>query len=273
MIKYDCLKELSWEHAFSKEEAKELINEAHELGLKPIPMFNMFGHATASRVAYGKHVVLDQNPKLQYLFTPDGWAWNIASEKVYNLLSEIRKELYELFGETEYFHIGFDEAYYYTIHDKERSCLPEFLNRLTNDIVKEGYRPMLWMDMIIERSKFTGEYAAFGKDGEADILLKSLAPETVMVDWQYSVNKAPVKTSVYLKEKDSSKDLIIAPWYDKNNYTACIETIKDNGMFGIMTDEHIAWADPENHKVYHLYSGDVTGEALLAVARSIGEKP
>lgn len=234
MLKYDCLEELAWDNAFTKEQVKEIVAEAKELGIKLIPMFNMFGHATASRLLIGKHVVLDQNPLLDRLFTPDGWAWDITSDEVYDLLTQIRKEIYDLFGDTEYFHIGCDEAYYYTRCDELRAYLPGFLKRLTNDVVKEGYRPMMWMDMILERSKFPKGYYAFGKDDEADILLKSLAPETVMVDWQYNVLEAPVLSALYLKEKDPDKDLIIAPWYKEGNYNACIETARDNDMFGIM---------------------------------------
>lgn len=234
MLKYDCLKELAWENAFTKEQAKNLIREAKQLGIKPIPMFNMFGHATASRLNIGKHVVLDQNPSLQYLFTPDGWAWDITSKDAYQLLGEIRKELYEIFEDSEYFHIGCDEAYYYTINSEKRAYLPEYLKRLTNDIVNEGYRPMLWMDMILERSKFPKEYYAFGKDEEANLLLNSLAEDSVMVDWQYNIKEAPIKSSTYLKEKAPNKDLIIAPWYDPDNLTACINTVVQNNMFGIM---------------------------------------
>ena len=89
MLRYDCLKELSWPCAFSKEQMRELIQECRQLGMEPIPMSNQLGHATASRVCYGKHVVLDQNPKLQPLFTPDGWAWNIESDEAKKLLKNM----------------------------------------------------------------------------------------------------------------------------------------------------------------------------------------
>ena len=47
--------------------------------------------------------------------------------------------------------------------------------------------------------------------------------------------------------------------------------IEVNGMFGIMTSNHIVWADPETHRVFHLFSEDVTGDDLLQVAESISE--
>ncbi len=232
MVKYDCLKELAWENAFSKDEVRELINEARVFGMEPIPMFNMLGHATASRVISGKHVVLDQNPALSRLFTPDGWAWNIESEEVFELLKKIRFELYELFEGTEYFHIGCDEAYFFQFHDDARKTMPDYLKRLTDTIVNEGKKPMMWMDMVLEREKFSGEYAAFGNSGEAEKMLNAINPQTVMVDWQYDRKTAPIETSVYLKDK--GKELIIAPWLNRQNYDACIDTATENNLFGIM---------------------------------------
>jgi len=232
MLQYDCLKELAWPHAFSKAQAGELIRECRELGIEPIPMFNMFGHASGSRVRYGKHVVLDQNPTLQDYFTPDGWAWDITSPAVHTLFRQIRQELYDLFGPTEYFHIGCDEAYYYMRSDELRRQVPGFLGQLTAEVVSEGRKPMLWMDMILEEKDYPSEYYAFGKAGEGESFLKALAKETVMVDWQYNVKKAPVLSSVYLKDK--GHDLIVAPWLKRDNYTACINTVTEHGLFGVM---------------------------------------
>lgn len=47
------------------------------------------------------------------------------------------------------------------------------------------------------------------------------------------------------------------------------EEVEINGMFGIATGNHIAWADPETHRVFHLTSEDILGEELLKVAQSI----
>lgn len=42
-----------------------------------------------------------------------------------------------------------------------------------------------------------------------------------------------------------------------------------NGMFALITGNHIAWADPQRHVAYHLTSEDVLGDDLLEIARSI----
>lgn len=230
-LKYNCLKELAWENAFSKDDVKEFVKEARELGMEPIPMFNQLGHATGSRVCHGKHVVLEQNPRLQPLFTPDGWAWNINSAEVKKLLKDIRFELYELFGETEYIHIGCDEAYYYSSCAEERQKLPDFIKELTDTVVSEGKRPMIWMDMLLERWKYPDCYATCPAE-EVDSLINALNPETVMVDWQYNIKKSPIPTLEHLKT--SGFDVIGAPWYGRQNYIAHINTLTENNMFGIM---------------------------------------
>jgi hypothetical protein len=91
---------------------------------------------------------------LQHLFTPDGWAWDIESDAVNSLLKQVRQELYELFGEGEYMHIGCDEANYITRNAELRHKLPAYLAKLTNEVEAEGRRPMLWMDMLLEEKVF-----------------------------------------------------------------------------------------------------------------------
>ena len=231
MLKYDCMKELAWPNAFTKEQARELVDECRLLGMEPIPMFNQLGHATASRNCYGKHVVLDQNPCYEYLFTPDGWAWNIESEEVFALLKAVRKELYDVFGEGSYMHIGCDEAYYYSHDDDRRKNLPAYLKALTEEVEKEGRRPMLWMDMLLERDAFQDCYSAGFKD-EVEQIRSATARSSVFVDWQYGCKLNPIPSLVSLK--DSGHDCIGAPWEHEQNYTAHIQTVADHGLFGIM---------------------------------------
>lgn len=49
------------------------------------------------------------------------------------------------------------------------------------------------------------------------------------------------------------------------------DEVEINGMYGIASGNHIAWADPETHRVFHLTSEDILGDDLLKVAQSIVE--
>ena len=51
------------------------------------------------------------------------------------------------------------------------------------------------------------------------------------------------------------------------------EEIEVDGMFGLMTDEDITWADTKKDHVFHLYSKDVSSGELLKVAQSVRENP
>ena len=231
MLQYDCMKELAWPHAFTKAQVRDLIREARELGIEPVPMFNQLGHATGSRNCYGKHVVLEQDPTLQYLFTPDGWAWNIADPEVLDLLKQVRAELYELFGNGEFMHIGCDEAYYITKDPVLRAQLPQYLAKLTAQVEAEGRRPMLWMDMLLEADRFKDCYGS-GKADEVEAIRNATAPSSVFVDWQYGCTEVPIPSLQSLA--GCGHDCIGAPWENPGNYNAHIETIAQNNIYGIM---------------------------------------
>lgn len=232
MLQFDCLKELAWSQAFTKDQARELIDLCRELGMEPIPMFNQLGHASCARWCYGKHAVLDQNPKLQYLFRSDGWVWNISSPQVRQLMKQVRLELYDLFGPGSYIHVGCDEANF----DGQTLNLGTYLKLLTDEVAQEGRRPMIWMDMLLPRDTFgktSGQHYTATCDPQlAESLQAALHPQTVLVDWQYSVRTAPVESLLSLK--DNSRDVMGAPFFHNNNHKAMADTIAENGLFGIM---------------------------------------
>lgn len=143
-----------------------------------------------------------------YLFTPDGWAWNIESSQVRELLRRIRSELYELFGPGEYMHIGCDEAYYISRCPEIWKKLPQYLHDLTSDVRQESRRPMLWMDMLLEKDAFQDCYAG-GEKEEVEALRNACSESSVFVDWQYGCVEAPVPSLLSLK--DCGRDVMGAP--------------------------------------------------------------
>ena len=250
MLKYDCMKELAWSMAFSKEEIAPIIREARELGMEVIPMFNQWGHASAGRVALGKHVVLDQNPSLQSYFSEDGWCWDISKPKVRKLLRKIRYELIELCGEGEYFHIGCDEAYHFDYTDENLDYISGFINEIADEMRAEGRRVIVWGDMFLAHAEWHNkknkyECNAPSEEGARN-LLRRLHNSIVIADWQYECPEFPVETA-----KDFYSwgfDTLLCPWDRGNNQIrAVFKTVREWGLFGVI---HTTWHTLEHGMPY-----------------------
>ena len=241
MYKYDCLKELSWSHGYTKEEIKPIIKEANDMGLEIIPMFNHWGHATGSRVMHGKHVVLDQNPSLQTLFDDSGWCWAIEKPQVRQLLKNIRRELMDLCGEGKYFHVGCDEAYGFDYSEKNQKAICDFLNEVSEDCKLDGRRILVWGDMLITKNRdfeIDNSYICACPDKEKEeFFFNHLSKEIIIADWQYNVKQYPVESAKIFK--DAGFDVILCPWDRSNEATdACVETVKKENLYGLM---HTTW--------------------------------
>ena len=238
MLRYDCLKELAWGNAWPKDFAKGIVREIEDMGMEAAPIMNHLGHAAGCRVSGGKHVVLDQNPRLAALFSPDGWSWNILNPRARDLLKDVRRELYEVFPNARYFHLGCDEVYSYEKGDEDQRRMRSFLRSVIEEVQMEGVRPIIWGDMLLNAR-------ACGVDGghqpyvcgcdtpeHADKLIAAIPRDTVIADWHYDILQAPVKTSVYLKEKGF--DVLGAPWFEDANCRAHVDTAREHGLMGVM---------------------------------------
>jgi len=98
---------------------------------------------------------------------------------------------------------------------------------------------------------------------------------------KWYVNKAE-NTRIYFEYETYAIDTEMG--YENNAKTVCSfyipgsnaldgsflgDEIEVSGMYGLAIGNHIAWADPEKHVVYHLTSEDILDEELLKVAQSI----
>lgn len=237
--RFSALPELGWEGTFSFSDIRPIIDEARALGLTFIPMFNHLGHASQARARYGKHVVLDQAPEKALLFGSDGWTWNIRSPEVTGIFRGIREELLSLFGEGEYFHLGFDEAFTYEeeLSDVARNeLLLSYMNGLCDEICSLGRRPIIWGDMFLEHSRWQanppkgGRYSATGF-AEYKILSR-LDKRFIFADWQYYITEGAIETNAFFREQGF--DVIACPWNHYDNVGLTVNAAKTAGLYGMM---------------------------------------
>lgn len=236
-LRFDCMPELAWKNAFTKQQLRSVIREAGALGLEVIPMFNHLGHASGTSEHTGKHVVLDQNPRYGYMFSDGGWEWRTELAEVRRLLAEVRRELIQLCGKGSYFHIGCDEAY--TVGgDKARAqqCAA-YLNSVQAELRNEGRRAIMWGDMLLGREQHTvappEHYFANATGEVADTFLQALDREIVIADWQYNVKNRIWSTTRTLV--DAGFDVVCCPWFDCDNIRSAVNTALETGAFGVMS--------------------------------------
>lgn len=260
-LKFDALPELAWENACTKAEIKPIIDDAHGFGMEVIPMFNHLGHATQSRVKYGRHVVLDQNPKLQLLFEPDGWTWCLSNPSALKLLRSIRRELIELCGPGRYFHLGCDEAYSFATcplcsRKNGNELLLNYLNGLAEELKEQGRIPIIWGDALLDHDAWDSPYIATSRsDQRTHEILDKLDKSIIINDWQYNIYDGECKTFEHFKEKGFQ--VLVSPWLKTDNMKALTNTAINKGLHGVLLT---TWHALHEHINSILYSASIMWE-------------
>ncbi|MDO5581126.1 MAG: family 20 glycosylhydrolase [Planctomycetia bacterium] len=237
---YKALPEFAWaEYKIQEEDIRALVRLSKELGIRLIPQFNLFGHASASRGSTGKHVLLDFHPEFISLFEPDGWTWCLSNPETRKILDAIVLELMDLYDNPEYFHMGCDEASSAGTCKVCRSSdyneiLYNHLIHFRDLLAAKKARPMLWHDMLINSGdpRWRGYTACGGK--HTDQLTSRLPKDFIICDWQYS---APKKgdtwpTMDYFNEKGF--DLIACPWTNVPGIVSQAKKAAANKYMGVL---------------------------------------
>ena len=242
MLKLDTLKELSWPEAWSKADAGKLVAMARGMGMEVIPMFNCWGHATACRIKHGRHVVLDQNPKLAPLFEPDGWTWCLTNPRTLDLLRGVCDELSAFAGPGQYFHVGCDEAYSHATCDRCRQTdrvqlFADHVNNLAAHLEKRGRRAILWGDALLERGKWPAGFAANGSPTlPTHLAIDRISRKIIIADWHYDVTKGEVPTLSHFK--GHGFETLACPWNSPANIRTLANAAVANQSGFLMTTWH-----------------------------------
>ncbi len=263
MYRFECMPQLSWADAYTKEELQPVIRAGRAFGMQFIPMFNHMGHATSSRFKAGKNVLLDNAPEYEEYFEPGGWTWNVRLPAVRALLQSVREELCRVF-ESEYFHIGCDEVYIADGaddgFDKEQNDLfVEFVNSTAASLAAAGRKTMMWGDMFLDKTKFPPPYCSntscrcYDHDGN----IARIDPSIFIVDWQYNVGREMDGTVKYLAGKRNAATLLLAPWDGapgvsyEDHILGRAQLAAEHGLKGLMAT---TWNNIYNDPRYLIYA-------------------
>lgn len=232
--------ELCWkEFHTTPQEVKKLVALGKELGVTLIPFIPMFGHASGSREVTGKHTTLDLFPEYLPLFEPDGWVWCLSNPAVRKVLTEAVLEMYEVFDNPPYFHIGCDEAYEPA---QCRSCrradykklFMEHLLYFQKLLAERNCRIMMWHDMLIQKSnpRWKG-YTAVGNP-KTEGLLEQLPKDIVICDWQYGTPKENEQWPTMRFFKEQGFMVLACPWNKASGTFSLGKTVAEAKLDGML---------------------------------------
>lgn len=178
VFEYDC--RIKWDtwpgtarEQFTKQDIRELLDYAAELGFETIPLIQSLGHLEWA-LAKEQYADLREGEYIDEVCPLKP----AAAAKIKSWIDEVMQ-----LHPTSLLHIGADETWYLgscpecrkaAENDPERGRMGgyvDFISDICRYVVAKGARPMIWADM-------------FWRD-ERVFLAKSLPEETILVDWEY----------------------------------------------------------------------------------------
>lgn len=237
-LRHPCLKELAWPQAWTQAEAQELFALIRQQGMEPVPMFNIWGHATQSRIARGRHVVLDQNPSLAALFEPDGWTWCLSHPRVRDLIGEAVAFLCACAGPGSLCHIGCDEAHSHATCDTCRDSdavelLAGHINGVAGRLRTLGRRAIMWGDALLDEEAWKPPVVATSSAwNRTHPVVDRLDRSIIIADWHYDIFSGDFPTIAHFHRLGFQT--LACPWSDPRNIRVAARTAQAENALGLM---------------------------------------
>ncbi len=233
--------ETAYEHAYTPEQIRPLIQLGHALQLDMIPMLNSWGHASGMRSRSREHAVLDRYPQFKPLYEPDGWSFCLTNPDVCKHLFDRYDELLELFAPVKYFHVGMDEAWGHlgAVDAKDcrgenpREVLRQHLMKICDYFAKRKIRVIMWHDMFLQRN-----HPQLGRVSPANstpplnshLVLEQLPKDVIIAAWNYDSRDWPVPQ--YFQQKGFP--VLVCPWKSKANTISLVDSAKEHNLLGLL---------------------------------------
>ena len=251
--------ECGWqEKSVTPEEFRRLVRLGKALGVVLIPQLNIFGHASGARCGSGKHMLLDFHPEYQSLFEPDGWSWCISNPATRAYLTDLIREMLDIFDHPPYFHIGCDEAYNAGLcascRDQDYGViLKEYICHFRDLLAAEGARAMMWHDMLLDQADPRWRGYVVSGDMRTEALYRELPRDILICYWQYGypgTDGQPPAWEPVLFLRDTGFDVLVCPWVDRRTTQSYGNLVASERLAGMLAT---TWNINHSKNMYSIF--------------------
>jgi hexosaminidase len=160
---------------YTREEIREVIEYAHERGIRVVPEFDMPGHATAWFVGYPELASGAGPYKIEREWGVFDPAMDPTRESTYKFLQKLLGELTALFPD-QYFHIGGDE-----VNGKEWDANPKIQEFMHARGIKNDHDLQQYFNSRVQKIVTDHHKIMVGWD---EVIAPGFPPDTVIQSWR-----------------------------------------------------------------------------------------
>lgn len=181
-IRWETVPECVSPDAFTKDEFAGILSTCRSLGLEPIPLLQVLGHA---------EYVLKHQPYAGLRESPDRIdQYCPLHPEVVPLLQKWIGEYLEVFGDVKRFHLGADEAYQigrcpkcssYADEKSISDLYIQHVNAVAQPLRDRGVKPAIWCDMVLAHPE----------------AIQNLSRDITVFDWYYNHHRGSDKFRVW----------------------------------------------------------------------------
>jgi len=189
--------------------------------------------------------------------------FKITDPAVFEFLRPVLDEVYDMFGQPEFFHIGCDESFYIAINEpaEERGPLmAAYINHVAEYLQAKGCKVMMWDDMLVSHEQFPYFFEAHGGPPlNTWTAVETLNKDIVLACWHYGYTVAghyPQNYSMIGWLADKGFQVIGVPWFKEDGILNMIRNVKEANGMGMMGS---AWA---LHQTVRCTLGTLTNNAV-----------
>gem|GEM_PF-2766962 len=283
------------------EEVQQLLHFAADRGIAVFPEIKTLGNFFMSMPVPSRiNLVSNLLERIKYIGQFDyqaqyhaGYAQNAAEAQaaegkrsddfkvtdpaVLEFLYPALDEVYDMFEQPEFFHIGGDESFYTAINEPAEDRGPlmaAFMNDIAEYLQAKGCRVMMHDDMLVNHEQFPYFFEAHGGPPlNTWTAVETLNKEIIMTCWHYGYTVGghyPQNYPMIGWLADEGFQVIGVPWFKEDGILNMTRNVKETDGMGMMGS---AWAFHQTVRcaLGTLTNSTVSGRKELAILAATAE--